>query len=357
MIAQMLPSIAYGDAVSNDTLALKNVIKELEYNTNIYAENIDPRLSGTVLPIKKMPLLNKNDIILYHLSTGTKLNYTLQNYNCRKVIIYHNITPPGFFINYNKINYNLANDGLDGAKFLSDKVDYCLADSEFNKQCLQKMNFKCKIDVLPILIPFNDYNKKPNKGIINKFNDGKINIVFTGRITPNKKQEDIIQAFYFYKKNINRSARLFLVGSYSGMERYYEQLKTYVNALELKDVYFTGHIKFDEILAYYKIADLFLCMSEHEGFCVPLVEAMYFNVPVIAYDSTAISDTLGESGMLVKEKEPIFTAELINKVLTDKKLREDIISNQKKRLKDFDYDIIKDQFKKYIQTFIEENYE
>lgn len=354
-IIQLLPTLAFGDAVSNDTINLKQVIKELGYKTEIYAENIDSRLpSGVVHSIKKMPNIDSDDILLYHLSTGTKLNYQVADYECKKILIYHNITPPHFFKGYSEASYNLSDNGLKEAAYLSDKVDYCLADSEFNKKNLVEMNYKCKIDILPILIPFADYMKKPNKSIIKRYNNDAINIVFTGRIAPNKKQEDIIEAFFYYKKYINRTARLFLVGSYSGMEKYYEQLKGYVKALGLNDVYFTGHIKFNEIIAYYKIADLFLCMSEHEGFCVPLIEAMFYDVPIIAYDSTAIADTLAGSGLLLKEKQPMETAELMNKLITDKNLRQDVIKNQRIRLKDFDYETIKRKFSKYINEFIED---
>ena len=352
-IIQILPTVAFGDAVSNDTIALKNLIKSLGYQTGIYAENIDKRLDPqSVLSIDKIPHMNSEDIIIYHESTGTKLSYAIPKFNCRKIMIYHNITPPKYFHGYNSDSVKLTSFGLEGASFLRDKIDYCLADSEFNKQCLVEMGYKCKIDVLPILIPFDDYSTPPDEDIINKYNDGKPNILFVGRIAPNKKQEDIIKSFYYYKKYINSEARLFFVGSYQGMESYYERLCDYVEALELTDVYFTGHIKFNQILSYYKIADAFVCMSEHEGFCVPLIEAMYFNVPIIAYSSSAIPYTLGGSGILVNDKDPKIVAELINKVVIDKNLKEEIIAGQKKRIEYFCYNRIKDLFIKYLNNFI-----
>jgi Glycosyltransferase len=356
-IIQLLPSIAYGDAVGNNAIAYKQLLKKLGFKTNIFAENIDSRLpSGSCDYITNMPKIENDDILIYHLAIGSDLNYKVVDYKCKKIIMYHNITPPQFFKGYNKTAYRLCIEGLKATEFLSDKVDYCIADSQFNKENLLDMNYKCKIDVLPILIPFDDYKKKPSNEILKKFNN-KTNIVFMGRIVPNKRQEDIIEAFYYYKKYINVNARLILVGSYSGTEKYYEQLKKYVEKLNLDDVYFTGHIKFNEILAYYKTADIFLCMSEHEGFCVPLVEAMFFDVPIIAYDSSAIAGTLGRSGLLIKEKKPIEIAELMNRLIIDKDLREKVIYNQKIRLKDFSYDVIKRQFVKYIEDFIGENYD
>ncbi|MSS64500.1 glycosyltransferase family 4 protein [Velocimicrobium porci] len=358
-IIQVLPTIAYGDAVGNDTIALYRLLQNTKYETGIYAENIDTRLSSELVRhLSEIPDLEKEDIILYHLSTGTKLNYELEKYNCRKIIIYHNITPPDFFEEYSNNANFLCSDGLRGMKYLAQIAEYCLADSGFNKTELLKAGYQCKIDVLPILIPFTDYQKTPNRNIINKYsNDDYVNILFTGRIAPNKKQEDLISAFSQYTKHYNKKARLFIVGSYNGMEKYYDRLRDYVEKLNLDNVYFTGHIKFDEILAYYKIADLFVCMSEHEGFCVPLVEAMYFEVPILAYDSSAIAETLGGSGFLTNTKNPVINAAIINRIMTDETLKKIIVQNEKERLMDFNNKIIEEKFLLYLESFLGEKNE
>lgn len=352
-IVQVLPTISYGDAVGNDTLALYHTIKKLGYKTAIYAENIDTRVKNKdVKSVSELPELTEKDIVLYHLSTGTQLNYELEKVNGKKIVIYHNVTPPHFFEGYSDVSKRLCEYGLQGVKKIAEYADYCLADSSYNKRELQEMGYNCKIDVLPILIPFDDYRKTSSRKIMNRYsNDGYTNILFTGRIAPNKKQEDVIKAFYYYNK-INPKSRLFIVGSYGGMEKYYQELKTYTQKLGLKNVIFTGHIKFDEILAYYKIADLFLCMSEHEGFCVPLVEAMFFDVPIVAYDSSAIGDTLGGSGFLLKEKNGQETAAVIHRILSDQKLKEDILYNQRLRLQDFQHDVIEKKFIGYLQEFL-----
>lgn len=353
-IYQLLPTLSFGDAVSNDTLALEKVIRKMGYKTEIFAESIDPRLpKGSARFVEKLPKLNDKDIILYHLSTGTKLNHKLAKMRCRKIVVYHNITPPQFFEEYSIKAAQLCQSGLEGAAYLSDKVDYCLAVSEYNKQDLLAMGYKCPIDVLPILIPFGDYEKTPSQKVIDRYSDGYTNLIFTGRIAPNKSQEDVIRAFYDYKKFYNPKSRLILVGAHNGMERYYHRLKSYINALELDDVIFPGHIKFDEILAYYKIADVFLCQSEHEGFCVPLVEAMYFDVPVVAFDSSAICGTLGQGGLVLKDKDPVETAGVINRVVTDNALKEQVLRLQRERLKDFDNQVIEQQFITYMQKFID----
>jgi glycosyltransferase involved in cell wall biosynthesis len=237
-------------------------------------------------------------------------------------------------------------------EYLKDKVEYCLADSSYNRSDLLRMGYTCPIDVRPILIRFEDYKQTPDEETIRKYSDGKKNLIFVGRIAPNKKQEDVIRAFYHYKK-LNPESRLILVGSYSGMENYYNRLVKYAAALGLKDdVVFTGHIKFSAILAFYRIADVFVCMSAHEGFCVPLAEAMFFDVPIVALDTSAISDTLGGSGFLVDDNDPVFVSRVIDRVLNDEALRNELISGQRRRLKDFSYEKIKDTFTEQLKNFI-----
>ncbi len=345
----MLPVLAFGDAIGNDTMTLAETLADAGYETAIYADIIDGRLpAGTAMQVSDY-IERPDDLIIYHLSTGSELNYRLADYQCRKTIMYHNITPPHFFAPYYPDATESCRKGLEAAKYLADKVEYCFADSAFNKSDLIAMDYECDIDVLPILIAFDDFKKKPNKNIIRKYSkDGYVNIVFTGRIAPNKKQEDIIDAFYYYNNYINPKSRLILVGNFGLNDAYYQRLAMYVDQLSLKNVIFTGHIKFDEILAYYSIADVFVCLSEHEGFCVPLVEAMIFDVPIIAYDSCAVGETLGGAGLLLNDKDPKIVAEAINMVVKDHELKDVLVQNGRERLKDFSHDKIKKQFLEYI---------
>lgn len=352
-IIQLLTTLSFGDAIGNDTLALKGAIRNMGYETEVYAENIDKRLpAGSGLEIAKLKGLKSDDIMIYHKSTGTDLSFKLDQYKCRKIMIYHNITPPEFFRPYSPAATALTEYGYKGVEYLKDKIDYCLAVSSYNRSDLLRMGYTCPIDVRPILIRFEDYKQTPDEETIRKYSDGKKNLVFVGRIAPNKKQEDVIRAFYYYKK-INPESRLILVGSYSGMENYYHRLVKYAAALGLADdVVFSGHIKFSAILAFYRLADVFVCMSAHEGFCVPLVEAMFFDVPIVALDTSAISDTLGGSGFLVDDNDPVFVSRVIDRVLNDEALRNELISGQRRRLKDFSYEKIRDTFTEQLKNFI-----
>lgn len=350
-VLQILPTISFGDGVSNDCIAIKSMLEAEGYKTAIYAENIDHRLEkNKIYSIQKLPKTCQNDILLYHLSTGTELNRTILHLKGKKIIRYHNITPPEFFEEYSSSLYNLCKRGYREAVEIAQKSNYLLADSDYNCKEMIRMGFKGNSKVAPILIPFEDYKKRANDKILSRYqNKSGHNIVFVGRLAPNKKQERLIEVFYYYKKYFDSNARLFLVGSGNGMELYEKRLKQYAEFLELKDVYFTGHVNFDEILAYYQLADTFVCMSEHEGFCIPLVEAMYFDKPIVALDTSAVGETLNGSCILLKEYKPIEAAGIIHKVNTDVLLRNIVVENQRERLKDFDTETVAKTILEYIQ--------
>ena len=148
----------------------------------------------------------------------------------------------------------------------------------------------------------------------------------------NKKIDDLIRAFACYQRLFNPDSRLLLVGDYRGQERYLTVLRRLVARLGVNEVVFTGHVEHDELLAYYGVADLFLCLSEHEGFCVPLVEAMHFGLPVLAYDAGAVRDTLRGGGMLLREKTPELVAGLIDRIARDAALRTAVLATQQQAL-------------------------
>ena len=355
-IIQLLTRMAFGDAIGNDTLAIRDFIREKGYETAIYAESIDARLpAGTALLCYRMPPLEKEDILLYHASTSTPLNTDLLSYGGKKAMIYHNITPPKFFSGYSTTAKINSRWGELQIAYASRNINYCIADSEFNKQQLIAMGCQCPIDVCPILIPFEDYDKAPDEKLLKKYRgDGWTNLLFVGRIAPNKCQQDVIRAFYVYQKRYNPKSRLFLVGNGKGeMEVYEGQLRDYAKQLGIADkVIFPGHIKFNAILAYYRLADVFVCMSEHEGFCVPIVEAMHFRKPIVAYASTAIPETLGKGGLLLDTKDPELAAGAINRVLEDSNLKKYLLSRQEEELKRFQYEAVKERFWECLQRVL-----
>lgn len=350
-IVQMLPTLSYGDAVGNECISIYKTLQSLGIATDIYAENIDRRYKTIAKSFTKY-VDSKDNVILFHLSIGSKLSKMLSSFQARIIFRYHNVTPAHFFEGYDTKSKELCENGLEAVKSLSIIPDFCITDSKFNKKDLIELGYTCPIEVMPILIKFDDYEQQPNDKLVTSLkDDGKKNVFFVGRVVPNKKQEDIVKSFYYYHKYMNKDSHLYIVGS-GEKTKYGRKLTKYIEELGLSDaVTITGHVPFADILAYYHGADLLVCMSEHEGFCVPLVEAMYFNVPIIAYDSSAIAETLGGSGLLLEDKNPKFVAEAINYVLTNDDYRNAMLEKEKERLKDFDNAVVTKRFLEILKQY------
>jgi len=358
-IDQLLPVMHYGDAVGNDALAIRDIIRSMGYTSDIYVidheGSIDSRLSNQKILYVDDFSCNSDDIVIMHFAVSSALTYIIEKLDCRKIMIYHNITPSSFFSKYDSNVYNATKNGLDEVIYLKDKFDYCLADSEFNKKDLISYGYKCDIDVLPVIIPFSDYETKPSEEVLSKYSDDCINLLYVGRIAPNKKIENVIVTYYYYQKHYNKNSRLFLAGSAGGMERYKDRLEKYMTELGVDNVIFTGHIKFDELIAYYKLADVYVCMSEHEGFCVPLVESMYFDLPIVAASHAAVPGTLGGSGILLDKITPPEAAGVVDILVSNQELRNTVIKTQQDRLNDFSYSSVKAKLESYLNKFIRED--
>src|SRR6185295_6979695 len=209
----------------------------------------------------------------------------------------------------------------------ADRCDLAMGDSEFNRQDLEALGFP-RTAVLPVVPDFSHLDRQPNWFVARDFDDEWTNIVFVGRVIANKKIEDLISWFHAYHTIFNPRSRLLLVGAQSGFERYVASLHQLVGTLRSSHVHFVGHVSDEELVAFYEAADLFLCASEHEGFCVPIVEAFYKEVPVLAYAATAVPATMDGAGVLFDTKDPMHVARLMDAMLSDVPLRDRIVGGQ-----------------------------
>ncbi len=353
-IIQVLSNVGFGDAIGNHTCLLKKHLEEMGFETGIYAECWDKRHQpGIISPFAQMPHLDPDDVVIFHVADGTWMNMLPFKWNCRKIMFWHNITPPRFIRPFDMLIANALQSGLDDVALLNNSADRYIAGSQFSKNDLLEMNYpEDRITVMPsYYIPFEDYSKAPDIEIMKKYSDGWLNLLFVGRIAPNKKHEDIIRAFAYYKKYINPKSRLILVGSVF-LKDYNESLRKYITELGVKDVIWAGHISFSQLIALYKISDIFLCCSEHEGFCVPLAEAMFFQLPIIAYNSSAVPETLGGSSIVLDTKDPAVWAKTIDLIAKDHALRREIIERQNNRLKDLSLERTKAWFENYLYDFL-----
>jgi glycosyltransferase involved in cell wall biosynthesis len=333
-VHQLLAALSYGDAISNEALAIQAHLRREGFPSEIFAEGVHPRMAHLARPLWEYPSVSSAETVcLFHFSIGSAAGRLIYHAPDRLVAIYHNITPAHFFLGFHQHLAGLCYHGRRELQAFAARTELALGDSEFNRRELVEAGYAAT-GVLPIVLDWQAYGRRPSPVVRRQLADGRKNVLFVGRIIPNKKIEDLIRVFAVYQRHIEPESRLLLVGDYRGHERYFDRLVERVKELGLDEVVFTGHVDEDDLMAYYSAADLFLCLSEHEGYCVPLLEAMIFGVPVVAFDAGAVAETLRGGGILLEQKRPEVVAELIHEVLTRTDLRQAVLETQARVLRE-----------------------
>jgi len=340
-IHQLAPALLYGDAIGNHMIEIRKLLLSWGYRSSIFAQYCHPKHSSICQDYRRYEPSSENLVIL-HYSIGSDTVGFARQLPDQVVLYYHNITPAHFFRGINREFEQHLRDGRAQLRSLRE-IPLAIAASDFNRQELLTLGFK-NVVVVPYILDLAglDASASSEAGVAirKEYDDGATNILFVGRVVPNKCQEDLIRTFEYYHKLVNSHSRLFLVGSGTGAEVYQARLEALVETLDLVDsVHFCGHVGLEEGLgAYYKIASVFLSMSEHEGFCVPLLESAYFKVPIIAYKAAGIPQTLGDSGILITEKRYEVVAEVVDLLSSDRRLRRDVVASQHRLLQRFSPD-------------------
>ena len=327
-IHQVLATLGYGDAIGNEVLGIQQVLRGAGYDSEIFVQTADPRLEHLTLDYRDLADASHPDnILVHHFSIGSRASRVAYALPDRMALVYHNITPPEYFVDIHKELVQLCFRGRRELALYRERCDLALGDSEYNRQELEALGFPAT-GVLPVVPGFGHLSGPANYMQAGQYNDGWVNVLFVGRVIPNKKFEDVIRSFQAYKKWFNPRSRLLLVGAHSGFERYLTLLHQFIADCGVSDVHFVGHVSNEELTAYYELADVFLCASEHEGFCVPIIEAFHMGVPVLAYAATAVPATMDGAGVLYTDKDPLAVAALINAVVDDLDLQARIIEGQ-----------------------------
>ena len=327
---QYIPNCSYGDAITNHAIWIRDELRKLGHRSTIYARYIDPRAAHEC-EVFSPAALAQSDGVIYHHSIGSEITAHVLQFDGPKCLIYHNITPARFFAPFRPEFAAIVQRGRDDLHLLAAEFQKSFGVSVFNATELSQSGFN-EPGVLPIAIDPRKWNIAPDPAVLERMRDGRTNLLFVGRIAPNKKQDDLVRAFQHYL-SLDRNARLVLVGKAEPGDLYAAHLHDLVRTLGLEDsVLAVGSISDAELAAYYRTAHLFWSMSEHEGFCVPLVEAMWFDVPIFAFDSSAITETLGEGGLLFTSKENLMeVATAAQLLVTDQSLRRSVIAAQQRR--------------------------
>jgi glycosyltransferase involved in cell wall biosynthesis len=339
-VHQLLAALAPGDAISNQALTLQAHLRSAGYLSELFAEKLHPKIATRARPLWQYPRTpSSQDVCLLHYSIGSAAAQLFATLAQRRVLVYHNVTPADWFRGFSRELVAQCHHGRRELAGLASATDLALAVSEFNRRELDSAGFR-RTGVMPLL-PAAGLRERPSSRVFRRlFEDGRDNILYVGRISPNKRIEDLLRVFAVYQRFVHPASRLLLAGDERGNERYQEALLRMVDDMRLDEVVFTGHLEDDELLACYAAADVLLCLSEHEGVGVPLLEAMLLGIPVVAYDAAAVRETLRGGGVLLTEKRPEVVAELIDLVLRRPGLREAVLATQRRvveELQSIDY--------------------
>lgn len=335
IVEQFLPAFHYGDAIGNSTLRLHRFLLAQGVESRIVSLTIDENMTDKATFFRDYRE-NPDSIKILHFAIPSELTDYFLQARGKKVMVYHNITPEHFFIDFSQAMVRFTREGRLHLQRLSRAFDLSVADSTFNARELQALDYP-HVSVFPIMIDLEEYAGPHSRPYFNLLRDERKNIIFVGRITPNKRIEDLVKVLFFYKKYISPSVRLIVAGKTETLPKYFLSVRDLAGRFYLTadDIVFTGHIPFPELLAVYRLGDVFLSMSEHEGFCLPLIESCFFRVPVIAYDTGAVAETLGGAGLLVKEKQYEYVAGLVERLAADEALRRKLQELQERRIETY----------------------
>lgn len=326
--------VAYeGDAISNEIAAMQEIANAAGIGSHIYAECPSEYPTARVEPWSTYRG-RESSVLLIHYAISSTLFDGVFSASSRKSLLYHNVTPPAYFKGMpGELLERLTAARANLARY-KDRVELALADSTFSANELTDAGYR-NVIVLPYIMRHSLYEAPPDESVLDRCSgDGIVNLLSVGRVAPNKCLEDSILSFHYFHKWIEPRSRLFIVGSSAGTEYYHMRLNRLVNRLGLADsVIFAGRVSQAEMNAYYNVADAFLMMSEHEGFCVPLVEAMLFDVPVFANAACAVPETMRGAGVLLQEKVHAEIAEAIGIVISDPAMREQVLQGQREAVK------------------------
>jgi glycosyltransferase involved in cell wall biosynthesis len=336
IINQWVPAAHRSDAIGDSARRVRAMLRAQGHTSEIYALTIDDSLRGDVRSFESADTA-RGDATIFHFALPSPMTDAFARVGGARILQYHNITPAAFFAPYAPELFRLAALGRRELQSLVGRVDLALGDSEFNRQELEALGFE-RTGVLPIAVDTARITDAPRRPALEKIlSDGLINILFVGRIVPNKRIEDHIRLAEIYKRYVDSYYRFIFVGRYDGVPSYYAQVRALIAEFRMLPdrFWFTGPVPDEDLGVFYRWADAYVSLSEHEGFCVPLVEAMAADVPILAYSAGAVPETLGGAGMLFAPKDLEVAAEMLGMLVYDRSLRATVLDGQRRRLLDF----------------------
>ncbi|HEY3241519.1 MAG TPA: glycosyltransferase [Acidimicrobiia bacterium] len=343
-IHQIVVGASPADAVTNDALAIQELLRKVG-PSEIFARYVHDELAGEVHRLEDYEALPSArtgaNLLIYHASIGEPVVVSfLLGRREQLVLKYHNITPPGYFLDVDPAFAELLAGGRLELAALQKRVLLALADSAYNAGELEELGYQ-DVRVSPLLVETSRLlDLEPDPILAQRLDEtlGGPLLLFVGQLLPHKRPDLMLQAYHLLVTYLMPEAHLALVGPWPS-DRYRWALEAFVRQLNLDRALLPGRVPAAELAAYFRKAAAFVTMSEHEGVCVPLLEAMAFDLPVVARDYAAVPETLSGAGLLLPaEDDPMLVAEALARVLTDEELRRELVAAGARRLADFDPD-------------------
>lgn len=329
-IDQIIPAIVEHDAVSNHTFEAQRLLRELGFESEIFARILGPGVEGRVQELTQLPRLGGGrQWVLYQHSIGSPAVDAVTRHPGRKLLDYHNVTPAPLVERWIPALGVESRLGRTQLRELAPMVPYAFADSAYNAAELTDAGYPV-VRVVPVLIDSGNVEARPDPDALERLrarkSEGGADWLFVGQVAPHKAQHDLVKAFACYRRNYDPAARLHIVGREMG-NAYRDALRRFVAELGLEGaVSLPGSVAVGTLAAYYASADVFVCCSDHEGFCAPINEAMHRGLPVVAYSVAAVTETVGKGGVLLPSKDPALVASAVAEVLAHPRLAEELVA-------------------------------
>ena len=350
-IHQFTPVLEPG-AVGAHTLEVQRLCHELGIASTIFAEQTRDVWAGRGQHFRdygRSAPAGPGDVLLYHVAIGSVVADFVAARPERLAVDHHNITPASYFADWEPDVVHGISWGRNQLAQLGARASLGLADSGFNRDELDQLGY-ARTAVAPILLDTSAFDRSADDAALERLAVEGTVWLFVGRVAPHKSQHDLIKAFTVFRRVYDDRAVLRIVGA-SSSDRYVEALRRLVSALQLDDaVELIGGVSDGELAAHYRTADVFTCLSEHEGFCVPLLEAMHHRLPIVAYAAAAVPETLGAGGLCLPGKAPATVAAAVQRVVADRALRDAMAAAGTRRLADFDLDVTRRTWRAALES-------
>lgn len=350
-IHQVVPSLRRWDAVGDHTRRLRDVLRAAGLRSEIYSDDVDPELADEARSLRNLPPPDRaRAALIYHCSIGSAIADELIHRGDPFIVSYHNLTPVGMLLRWAPDMAHLVGWGRSQVRAMAPHALLGVGDSDYNTAELIEAGYE-RAETAPILLAPEILEVSQADDAQGHQRDGSW--LFVGRVVPNKAHHDLLAAFAWHRRHNDPDAVLHVVGS-AAVPAYQRALEELADRLGISAaVRFHGSVSPEVRDRLYRRCGVFVCLSDHEGFCIPLLEAMAHRLPIVAYAAAAVPETVGSAGLVLPTKSPSLVAAAANEVLNDQVLRDELVARGVARVRAFHPDVAARRHLEVLRTVLD----